>query len=408
MRCASPTSPPPQALPRARRLPPHVAFLLKASIALSFLAGSSAPTPLYALYQAQWGFSATMLTVVFGVYAIAVLLALLVAGRLSDHVGRRPVLMAAAAAQALTMLVFASAADVGDLLLARVLQGLSTGAAVAAVGAGLLDLDRTRGAVANAVAPMLGTALGGILAGALVQYLPQPTHLVYAVMGAVFVLQGVAVAFVSETAQRRPGALASLRPQLSVPAPVLKPLLLVAPAVVAAWAVAGFYGSLGPTLLRSLAGSASFLLGGLALFVLAGSGALAVLALQQRSAQWLLRIGTSVLPAGLAVVMAALATRSVALFLVGTAIAGAGFGTAFQGALRTLVGPLAAHQRAGVLSVLFIVSYLAMGVPAIVAGWRLAQGGEILAIAQTFDGVVLVLAMLALLGTFVRHEAVAS
>lgn len=404
----SPASPSPAASPRTRRLPPKVAFLLKASIALSFLAGSSAPTPLYAVYQAQWGFSSTMLTVVFGIYALAVLLALLVAGRLSDHVGRRPVLIAAAAAQALTMVVFASAADVGDLLLARVLQGLSTGAAVAAVGAGLLDLDRTRGAVANAVAPMLGTALGGILAGSLVQYLPQPTHLVYAVMGAVFVLQGVAVLFVSETAERRPGALGSLWPQLSVPAPVLKPLLLVTPAIVASWAVAGFYGSLGPTLLRSLAGSASFLLGGLALFVLAGSGALAVLALQRRSAQWLLRIGTSVLPAGLAVVMAALALRSVALFLVGTAIAGAGFGTAFQGALRTLVGPLAPHQRAGVLSVLFIVSYLAMGVPAVVAGWRLAQGGEILAIAQAFDGVVLALALMALLGSFARREPVAA
>jgi predicted MFS family arabinose efflux permease len=392
---------------RALRLPPQAAFLLKASIALSFLAGSSAPTPLYAIYQARWGFSPTMLTLVFGIYAVAVLLALLVAGRLSDHVGRRPVLMAAAAAQALTMLVFATASGVEDLLLARVLQGLSTGAAVAAVGAGLLDLDKARGAVANAVAPMLGTALGGILAGSLVQYLPQPTLLVYAVMAAVFVLQGVAVAFVDETAVRRPGALASLRPQLAVPAPVLRPLLLVMPAIVASWAVAGFYGSLGPTLLRSLAASASFLLGGLALFVLAGSGALAVLALQQRSPQRLLRLGTGTLPVGLAVVMAALATRSVALFLLGTAIAGAGFGTAFQGALRTLVAPLAAHQRAGVLSVLFILSYLAMGVPAIVAGWRLSRGGDILAVAQTFDGVVLLLAVLALLGTFIRQDAVA-
>ncbi|MDZ5456278.1 MFS transporter [Azohydromonas lata] len=408
MTCANPTSPPALPMPRTRRLPPQGAFVLKASMALSFLAGSSAPTPLYAVYQAQWGFSSTMLTLVFGVYAIAVLLALLVAGRLSDHVGRRPVLMAAAAAQALTMVVFALAGDVGDLLLARVLQGLSTGAAVAAVGAGLLDLDRARGAVANAVAPMLGTAVGGILAGSLVQYLPQPTHLVYAVMGAVFVLQGVALAFVGETAERRPGALASLRPQLSVPAHVVKPLLLVTPAIVAAWAVAGFYGSLGPTLLRSLAGSASFLLGGLALFVLAGSGALAVLALRQRSAQRLLRIGTSLLPAGLAVVMVALATHSVGVFLAGTAMAGVGFGTAFQGALRTLVGPLAAHQRAGVLSALFILSYLAMGVPAMVAGWRLAQGGDILLIAQAFDGVVLLLAVLALLGTFVRQEAAAS
>lgn len=390
--------------PRVRRLPPQAAFHLKASMALSFLAGSSAPTPLYAVYQAQWGFSSTMLTLVFGVYAIAVLVALLVAGRLSDHVGRRPVLMAAAAAQALAMLVFASANGVGDLLLARVFQGLFTGAAVAAVGAGLLDLDRSRGAVANAVAPMLGTALGGLLAGSLVQYLPAPTHLVYAVLGAVFVLQGLALAFVPETSARRPGALASLRPQLAVPPAVLAPLLLAAPAIVATWAVAGFYGSLGPTLLRSLAGSASSLLGGLALFILAGSGALAVLVLQRQSPQWLLRLGTVTLSAGLALVLAALAARSVALFLAGTAVAGGGFGAAFQGALRTVAGALEAHQRAGVLSVVFVIAYLAMGVPAIVAGWRLAHGGDIFGVARTFDTVALALALLAFAGTLRSHR----
>lgn len=393
------------AAPRALRLPHRAAFHLKASLALSFLAGSSVPTPLYAVYQAQWGFSPTVLTLVFGVYAIAVLVALLVAGRLSDHIGRRPVLMAAAAAQVLAMVVFAGADGVDDLLLARVFQGLFTGAAVAAVGAALLDLDRTRGAVANAVAPMLGTAAGGLLAGLLVQYLPAPTHLVYAVMGTVFALQGLALAFVAETASRRPGALASLRPQLALPPAVLRPLLLVAPAIVAAWAVPGFYGSLGPTLLRSLAGSGSLLLGGAALFVLAGSGALAVLALQQQAPQRLLRIGTAALTAGLALVLAALSARSVALFLVATAVTGAGFGAAFQGSLRTVVSPLEAHQRAGVLSVLFVIAYLAMGVPAIVAGWSVAHGANILDTAQAFDAVVLVLAALALLGTFQRPRA---
>ena len=109
-------------------------------------------------------------TVVFGVYAIAVLAALLVVGRLSDHVGRRPVLIAATLMQAATMLLFAAAADEVALIAARVLQGLATGAAVAAVGAGLLDLDKARGTTANAIAPMPGTATGAIAAGLLVQY----------------------------------------------------------------------------------------------------------------------------------------------------------------------------------------------------------------------------------------------
>jgi hypothetical protein len=390
----------PAARDRGLRLPPGVAFLLQASITLSFLAGSSAPTPLYALYQARWGFSATMLTVVFGVYALAVLGALLVAGRLSDHVGRRPVLVAAAAGQVLAMVVFASAGALTDLLLGRVIQGLSAGAAVAAVGAGLLDIDKVRGAVANAVAPMLGTALGGVMAALMVLYLPAPTRLVYEVLGAVFVLQGVGVLFMAETAPQRAGALASLWPQVRLPAVARRPLLLAAPAIVAVWALAGFYASLGPTLLRHLAGSSSILLGGVALFVLAGSGALAVVVLQRHAPHALLRLGTAALLAGLAVATAALALQSVLLFLLGTALAGVGFGTGFQGALRAVVVRIGPQDRAGVLSVLFIVAYLAMGVPAIAAGYGLAHGGDILATAHEFGAAVMALALLALVGSY--------
>ena len=128
------------------------AFVLQASIVVFFLAGSSAPTPLYPVYQAAWGFSPVTTTLVFGVYALAVLSALFVVGSLSDYVGRRPVLLVAALLQAVTMLLFATAHGVASLLAARVLQGLATGGATGAVGAGLMDLDRQRGTVMNAIA----------------------------------------------------------------------------------------------------------------------------------------------------------------------------------------------------------------------------------------------------------------
>ena len=122
----------PDAARRRFRLPSSLAFYLQASIIVFFLAGSSAPTPLYALYQGEWGFSPITTTIVFGVYAVAVLIALLTVGSLSDYIGRRPVLLAAVLVQALAMLAFASAWSVDELLLIRVIQGLSTGAAVAA------------------------------------------------------------------------------------------------------------------------------------------------------------------------------------------------------------------------------------------------------------------------------------
>jgi MFS family permease len=226
----------------ARRLSPRAALYLQASLITSFLAGSSAPTPLYPIYQAAWGFSPITATVVFGVYAIAVLVTLLTAGSLSDYVGRRPVLLVTIVLQALTMILYLAAHGVPGLLLARVVQGLATGAAASAVGAGMLDVNKARGAVANAVTPFVGTATGAVVSGLFVQYLPAPTRLIYAVLLVVLVAQGIGVVFMRESSPPRPGALASLRPQLRVPSAVRAPMLAATPALVAAWAFVGLYG----------------------------------------------------------------------------------------------------------------------------------------------------------------------
>lgn len=386
----------------SRQLSGKAAFYLLASIVVSFLAGSSAPTPLYSLYQAQWGFSPIMVTVIFGIYAVAVLVALLFAGRLSDYLGRRPVLLTAIAAQILTMILLATASGLTQLLLARVLQGLSTGAVVAALGAGMIDLDKTRGATANAVAPAFGTATGGILAGFMVQYLPAPTLLVYAFLGIVFLLQGVGVALMQETVSPQPGAMASLKPQFRLPREVREPLLLAVPVLVAAWGLASFYGALGPTLVRGLLGSGSALFGGLALFALAASAGLTVLVLQKVEARTLMTFGAAALATGVGLTVWTLPSHSLVLFFLGTVIAGMGFGTGFQGAVRTIVPFAQAHERAGVLSIVFIVSYLALGVPAVAAGARFAQHGDILGTAREFGTVVIALALVAMLATTLR------
>src|SRR5262249_2845266 len=175
----------------ARTISRRASFFLLASITVSFLAGSLAPTPLYPIYQAEWGFSALTTTEIFGIYALALLGSLLIAGRLSDHVGRRPVLIVATLVQAGGRFILATASGVGALMLGRVVQGIATGAALGAVGAGMLDLDKARGPIANAVTPPVGSAAGGLLTGLLVHYLPAPTVLVYLVLAIVFLLQAL-------------------------------------------------------------------------------------------------------------------------------------------------------------------------------------------------------------------------
>lgn len=379
------------------------AFNLQASIILFFLASSSAPTPLYAVYQAAWGFSPVTTTIVFGIYAVAVLGALLVIGSLSDYVGRRPVLLAATLVQATAMVIFASAQGVGALLLARVVQGLATGAAAGAVGAGLLDIDREKGTMANAVAPMLGTASGGVLSATLAEYLPWPTTLVYVVLAAVFLAQAMGVLLMPESASRRAGAWGSLRPHIRLPPAVRGPALLAAPALVATWSLVGFYASLGPTVARRLMGSSSLLVGGLLLFVMAGTGALTVLLSRRQSPRVVLMFGSGTLIAGVAASLAATAAGSPLLFFAGAAIAGAGFGAGFQGALRTVVPLAGAHERAGVLSVLYVIAYLSMGVPVVFAGLRVVHGGGLFTSAREYGLAVIALAGAALLGALLRR-----
>jgi MFS family permease len=344
------------------------AFGLLTSILVTLLASSSAPTPLYATYQARWGFSPVAITVVFGVYAVAVLVALLVLGALSDHIGRRPVLTVALLAQAGVMVVFATASGLDVLLLARVLQGLATGAAVAAIGAGLVDLHPGRGPVANAAGAMGGTASGAFLSALLVQLLPAPTQLVYLVLLGLFLLQAAGVRRIAETSSRVPGAVRSLRPTLSLPGGVRSAVAVAAPSLVAIWALAGFYASLGPSLAALVDGSNSTILGGSTLFVLAGTGALTVLVFHRTDARTFALAGSGLIIVGVGLILAAVPARSPIVFFGGTAIAGAGFGAGFQGGLRTIVPLARPHERAGVIAVIYVISYLALGLPAIGAG----------------------------------------
>jgi MFS family permease len=393
--------------PWAGRLPDGIAFYLLASIVVFFLAGSSAPTPLYSTYAAEWGFSPITTTVVFGVYAVAVLAALLTVGKISDHVGRRPVLLIAIAGQILAMTVFLSADGVPILLLARVVQGLATGAAAGAVGAALLDLDQRRGTLANALSTPIGTGLGSIGAGLLVQFLPAPTRLVYALLIGVFVLQGLGVATMRETVTTKPGALASLRPEFALPPRSRRPLLRSVPVLIAAWALAGFYGALSPALVRQLAGSDALLLGGLPLFVLAGSGATAVAVLRRVETPRVMLLGTIGLAAGVGVTLLAVQGDSTTGFFAGSIVAGFGFGAAFQAVIRTVVPTAEAHQRAGLLSVVYTLSYLAMGLPAVIGGYLAVHEG-LLTTASQYGLVVIALALAALVALAVEARGAAA
>jgi MFS family permease len=375
------------------------------SLIVTLLASSAAPTPLYAIYQARWHFTPLTTTVVFGVYALAVLAALLTFGKLSDHVGRRPVLLTAIAVHAGALVIFATATGVPMLLAARVVQGLATGTALGAIGATMLDMDYELGTFANAVSPGMGTATGAIVSALAVRFLPDPTHLIYLALIGVLMLEALAIAVMRETVTRTTGALASLRPEIILPRELRGPVLTAMPVLFAVWALVGLYCSLGPALVHALTGSHAVVLGSLSLFVLAASGVVAVIALRRAPAQTMMLFGILALITGVTITVMALSLRSAAAFFVGSAIAGAGFGGGFQGSIRTVVPLAPRHERAGLVSLLYIASYLGLGVPAVLAGFSVVHGGGLVGTARYYGAALIALAALALCGLLKQRAA---
>src|SRR5262245_5196416 len=150
------------------------------------LYASLTPSPLYRTYSVLWHFSPLTLTLIYATYAFGVLASLLLAGRVSDDVGRRPVLLVALAGLAGATLLFLVADSAAWLFVARGLQGVATGAALSAAGAALLELhprrDPTGVALTNGIAAGAGVGLGMLVSSALVQAGWEPRLLPYVVL----------------------------------------------------------------------------------------------------------------------------------------------------------------------------------------------------------------------------------
>lgn len=335
------------------------------------LTAASAPTPLYGVYAATWGFSSITLTVVFSVYAVALLAALLAFGTLSDAIGRKPVVVLALVVQMASMVCFIEATGVGWLLAARVGQGLATGLVSAAGSAALLDLqpvDRPGlGARMNALMSTAGLGAGALGSGALVQYAPDPDRLVYVVLLVIAVLLAVGVGLrVDETVveRKRP----SLSSRIAVPPPI-RPLFVAAvPCLAATLALGGLYLSLGPSLTADLSHSHNHFLGGGVPAMLCGTGALSIAVLQKWPPRRCMVVGCISLASGSALTAIALLAGSAPLFYASAVVAGVGFGIGYLGSLRSLVTLADPARRAALVSAIYIVVYTAFSVPVVVAG----------------------------------------
>jgi predicted MFS family arabinose efflux permease len=382
-----------------RTLSPGLAYaLVAAAIGLALFA-SSTPSPLYGSYRELWGFSPVVLTLVYAIYAVGVLATLLLAGRISDEVGRRPVLIVSLAVLMGASVVFMLAQSVVWLFVARGIQGLATGLVLSAASAALLDLHPRRDPAGvglhNGVASAAGLGLGAFVSSLFVQLLPAPRVLPYVLLFGLFAIAFAGALLMPEPVAARGKARLTLQ-RPSIPPVARRAFFLAGLGVISSWSIGGLFLSLGPTLAATLFHTDNHVVGGLAVFALAGSGAAAQL-LFGRAPAWLAAsAGSLALAAGTLLIVVAASTDSAALYWTGDVIGGGGFGLAFLGGLRALSVVIPPEHRAQVMSAFYIVAYSALSIPAILAGVLVTPLG----LQSTFEIFGSVVAALALVVAF--------
>jgi MFS family permease len=357
------------------------AFWLLAYLFGAVMLGQTIPTPLYVLYQAQWHFSSGIVTLIFATSAAAILAVLLLAGRASDQVGRRPVLAVSIGFGALSTVVFILAPSLGWLFAGRVLCGLSAGLVIGTATAALTESARSarRSSRVAATAQMGGLALGPLIAGLSAEYGPNPTVLVFEVYLAILALAAAALLFVPETVFERT-ALSVRFEGLGIPKAGRPEFLAAALAGFAAFALVGLFTALAPSFLGQVLHERNHAVDGAVVFALYASAAMTQLLVARFGSRLVVLSGLATLLVALALIVAGLSAASMVLFVVGAVVGGVGVGGVFLGSLSTANRLAPPAERGRVLSTFFVFCYLGLAIPVIGVGFASADVGDFRAV----------------------------
>ncbi len=367
----------------------------------AIMLGTTLPTPMYALYADRMHFTVLTTTVIFATYAVGVLFALLVFGRWSDAVGRRPMLLAGALCAIASAVVFLIAHSVPELLIGRLLSGLSagifTGTATAAVIESAPEGWRDRAPAVATVANMGGLGLGPLLAGLLVQYAPKPLHLAFAVHIVLVLLALLAIWRAGETANPQ-GRIGFQR--LSVPPQTRSVFVVAATAAFAGFAVMGLFTAVAPAFIARVIGIGNHAAAGVIVASVFAASAVAQVVVRRAEPARAVAVGCALLVIGMVILAAALHFSSLPGLIVAALVVGAGQGMSFGRGLAAVAERTPPDRRAEVSSTYFVVAYVAISLPVIGEGlaaqrWGLRTSGIAFAIVVAALAAVCFAAVLA-------------
>jgi MFS family permease len=362
------------------------AFALLAYAFAAIMLGTTMPSPMYALYADHLDFAVAETTVIYAAYAGGVLAALLISGSWSDAIGRRPMLLAGTLCALASAAVFLNADSIAQLLVGRVLSGLSaglfTGTATAAVIEAAPPSWRTRAPAVATIANMGGLSSGPILAGLLVQYEPAPLQTPFVVHIVLVVLAAGAVLAVPETSSRT----GKVRLQsLAVPAQVRPVFVIAGLAAFAGFSVVGLFAAVAPAFVANVIGIDNHAVAGLTAGSLFAASAVAQIFAVRIPPRRAVAMGCAILVAGMVVLAAALHFSSLLGLIAASVVSGIGQGISFSRGLADVIEVTPTECRASVGSAYFVVSYIAISLPVIGAGlaaqaWGLRTSGTMFAV----------------------------
>lgn len=382
----------------ANRLDGARAVAAAAALVAVMYMGSTLLTPLYPLYRKSYGLDVIALTLLYSVYVIGNLTALLLLGRLSDQVGRRPVALGAMALAAASMLGFLFAASPAWLFAARIGSGLAIGLAAGTAAAWIAELiggkSREEAATLATAANFFGIAAGPVVAGVLAQYAPSPERLPFVAYLVFLAACAAAVAMARETVER-PARRLSLKPRLGVPADIRVAFISPAVSIFGAMALVGFYAALMPTLLIEALRETNIAVGGAIVAIMFLAAAAAIFATRRVAARAAMLRGLGLMAPSVALLVAAQAARSMPLVLGGAVLSGLAAALGYRGSLQVVNGLAPADRRAEVVSTYFLAGFAGNALPVIGVGLITAAAGSLAADAA-FAALIAAFALAAL------------
>lgn len=350
-----------------------IGFVAATLFILMMFAASATPIPLYDIYRRANGLTYNDLSLTAVVYFVGAITALLVLGRISNHLGRKPAVYLAFGFAATATVILLDVGSGLPLIIGRLLLGLACGMASSSIASFVVDsahpsFPNWLPAVVVANSPMVGLTMGALASGMLVEYGPYPRTLCYLVVLVGLLVCAVCVALSKETVQRTPGLLSSLRPSFSLPQADRRLYPVAACVFVATWALGGFYQAYGTSITSTQLGTQSTLMAAAVfssyLLPCAIGGPFSA-RLSPAGAQ---RLGMAIFTLAVIGSLVSLKQSMTVPFLLTSALAGAAQGAAVTGSIRSLLQDITAKERAGVLSLIYATSYAGAAVPSFIAG----------------------------------------